>query len=179
MWLGPLRDKCHGTFDQFDTFQGLASVHQKEAEIDPSKHIVRTKAQCLFKIRFDPLQGGDGIRAGAACFFEADEQGHGDGIVAADLVPGAPTFTGTIFTFGTRAVPGQKRQYGTVGDSYVAVVEFARWPQARSLLVNGQSADPASPHFFDQAPLYSTQQFKPAWFTLPEIRKHLERKYRP
>ena len=94
-------------------------------------------------------------------------------------VPGAPTFTGTIFTFGTRAVPGQKRQYGTVGDTYISVVDFGKRPDARSLLVMGESADPQSKHFFDQAPLYSTQQFKPAWFDLREIRTHLERSYHP
>jgi acyl-homoserine lactone acylase PvdQ len=94
-------------------------------------------------------------------------------------VPGAPTFTGTIFTFGTRAVAGQKRQYGNVGDTYIAVVDFGKKPEARSLLVFGQSADPKSPHFFDQGKLYSTQQFKPAWFELGEIKKHAEKKYRP
>jgi acyl-homoserine lactone acylase PvdQ len=94
-------------------------------------------------------------------------------------VPGAPTFTGTIFTFGARAVPGQKRWYGTVGDTYVSVVEFGRKLQARSLLVLGESADPASKHFADQAELYSKQQFKPAWFDLGEIKRHLERKYKP
>jgi acyl-homoserine lactone acylase PvdQ len=93
-------------------------------------------------------------------------------------VPGAPSFTGTIFTFGTREAPGQKRAYGTVGDTYVSVVEFGKRPEAHSLLVLGESADAQSKHYFDQAELYSTQRFKPAWFELSEIRKHLERKYK-
>ena len=94
-------------------------------------------------------------------------------------VPGAPTFTGTIFTFGARAVPGQKRAYGTVGDTYVAVVEFGKRPQARSLLVFGESGDRESKHYFDQAELYSGQKFKAAWFEKGAIRKHSEREYRP
>jgi penicillin amidase len=94
-------------------------------------------------------------------------------------VPGAPSFTGTILTFGTREAPGQKRMYGTVGDTYVSVVEFGKRPEARSLLVLGESADPASPHYVDQAELYSTQRFKPAWFELGDIKKHVERKYQP
>jgi acyl-homoserine lactone acylase PvdQ len=91
-------------------------------------------------------------------------------------VPGAPSPFGSILTFGARAVAGQKRMYGTVGDTYVAVVDFAKHPQARSLLVFGQSADSASPHFFDQAELYSKQQFKPAWFELKEIKQHLDKR---
>jgi penicillin amidase len=93
-------------------------------------------------------------------------------------VPGAPSMTGTIFTFGTREAPGQKRMYGTVGDTYVSVVEFAKKPVARSLLVLGESADPQSKHYFDQAELYSTGQFKPAWFDPREVRQHTERQYK-
>ena len=94
-------------------------------------------------------------------------------------VPGAPSMSGTVFTFGTREVQGQKRAYGVVGDTYVAVVEFAKSPVARSLLVNGESADPASHHYTDQAPLYSAGKFKDAWLSLPEIKRHLERRYHP
>jgi hypothetical protein len=32
-------------------------------------------------------------------------------------IPGAPSITGTIMTFGAREIPGQKRMYRTVGDS--------------------------------------------------------------
>lgn len=86
--------------------------------------------------------------------------------VVASAVAVAPTFTGTIFTFGARWAPGQSRWYGTVGDTYVSVVEFGKKPRTLSQLVFGESADAKSPHFFDQASLYSKQQFKPAWFEL-------------
>ena len=94
-------------------------------------------------------------------------------------VPGAPSFAGAVFTFGSDPVPGQKRWYGTKGDTYVAVVELAKRPRTMSLLVFGQSADPKSPHHTDQADLYATQRFKPAWFALAEIRKHAEVSYHP
>lgn len=44
------------------------------------------------------------------------------------------------------------------------VVEFGKTVRARSILNYGQSGDPASPHFFDQAYLYARREFKPAWF---------------
>src|SRR5262249_44505188 len=61
-------------------------------------------------------------------------------------VPGAPGPLGIIFNFYSRPEKGQKRRYGYIGDTYVSVIEFGREPQARSLLVFGESADPASPH---------------------------------
>jgi acyl-homoserine-lactone acylase len=94
-------------------------------------------------------------------------------------LPIAGARAGLIFDFYSVPVNGQRRQYGVAGNSFVSIVRFGPTIEARSVLVFGQSSDPASPHYFDQARLYAEQNFKPAWFTIRDIKAHARRIYRP
>jgi acyl-homoserine-lactone acylase len=86
---------------------------------------------------------------------------------------------GSLASFGMVAKQKTKRIYGDRGNSFVAVVEFGPRLRAKSILAGGQSANPASKHFDDQAEMYSKGQFKDVLFYKADIEKFLERKYHP
>jgi acyl-homoserine-lactone acylase len=86
---------------------------------------------------------------------------------------------GSLASFGMSARQTTKRIYGDRGNSFVAAVEFGPHLRAKSILAGGESANPASKHFNDQAEMYSKGQFKDVLFYKADIEKFLERKYHP
>jgi acyl-homoserine-lactone acylase len=86
---------------------------------------------------------------------------------------------GSLASFGARPYSGTKRWYGTSGNSFVAVVEFGDSVRARAVSAGGESGDPASPHFNDQAARYSTGNLREVYFYPSQLRAHTERQYHP
>lgn len=86
---------------------------------------------------------------------------------------------GALASFRARRYPGTKRIYGTSGNSFVAVVEFGDTVRAKSLLAGGQSGDPASPHFDDQAQRYANGEFKDVAYYRDDVEARAERTYHP
>lgn len=85
---------------------------------------------------------------------------------------------GALASFGARAYD-TKRIYGTSGNSFVAVVEFGDKVKAKSLLAGGQSGDPTSPHFDDQAQRYADVKFKDVAYYREDVEKRAKAKYHP
>ncbi|QGZ42727.1 acyl-homoserine-lactone acylase [Pseudoduganella flava] len=94
-------------------------------------------------------------------------------------VPYASGNWGSLAAFGMTSPQTTKRIYGERGNSFVAAVEFGPRIRAKSILAGGQSGDPASPHFADQAAMYARGEFKDVLFYQDDVRKHLEREYHP
>lgn len=86
---------------------------------------------------------------------------------------------GSLAAFGAHAYPGTKKWYGTVGNSFVAVVEFGPRVRARAVTTGGTSGHPSSPHFDDQAEAYATGNLQEVYFYRSDLKGHIEREYHP
>jgi acyl-homoserine-lactone acylase len=86
---------------------------------------------------------------------------------------------GSLASFGARPYPGTHRWYGNNGNSFIAVVEFGERVRAHAVTAGGESGDPRSPHFNDEAVRYATGNLREVYFYPDQLAGHTERSYRP
>ena len=101
-----------------------------------------------------------------------------------DAAPSIPVgFTsgnwGSLASFGIAPNRNTKKWYGTSGNSFVALVEFGRRVRARAVTAGGESGDPKSPHFNDQANRYATGNLRQVYFYPDQLKSHTEKQYTP
>ena len=96
--------------------------------------------------------------------------------LAVGLGPGT---WGSLPSFATRRFPNSNKRYGVSGNSFIACVEFGKKIKAKSVIVGGQSFDPNSKHFTDQAQMYIEGKFKDVLFYKEDVLKHAARTYHP
>lgn len=86
---------------------------------------------------------------------------------------------GSLAAFGSKMQNGTKKRYGTLGNSFVAVVEFGPRINAYSIVTGGSSSNPESSHFNDQSLKYTRGQFKKVYFYKDEISSNTSKTYHP
>ena len=94
-------------------------------------------------------------------------------------VPFTSAQWGSLAAFGAMRHPGTRRYYGTRGNSFVAVAEFGPRLKAWAVSAGGESGDPWSKHFADQAQLYADGKLRPVYFYPEDLAGHVTRRYRP
>jgi acyl-homoserine-lactone acylase len=87
---------------------------------------------------------------------------------------------GTLASSESRTYPGTKRRYATFGNTFVAVVEFGKDSvRAKAVTAGGESGDPRSPHFDDQAERYAEGRLREVYFYPGQLEGHRDRAYHP
>ena len=94
-------------------------------------------------------------------------------------VPFAAAKYGSLASFEGRGPQVTKHIFGTYGNSFVAVVEFGPRVRAKAITAGGESGDPASPHFKDEAQRYASGALRDVYFYPDQLKGHTERVYKP
>jgi acyl-homoserine-lactone acylase len=90
-----------------------------------------------------------------------------------------PGSWGSLPSFRSNFLKDTKKRYGYNGNSFVCAVEIGTKIKAKSLLAGGNSGDPKSKHFNDQAQMYQKGLFKDVLFYKEDVEKNAERSYHP
>jgi acyl-homoserine-lactone acylase len=101
-----------------------------------------------------------------------------------DAAPSIPApFTsgrwGSLASFEPQSDYATRRRYGVSGNTFVAVVEFGPQVRARAVSIGGESGDPRSPHFDDQAVRYTQGDLREVYFYPAQLIGHTQRTYHP
>jgi acyl-homoserine-lactone acylase len=91
----------------------------------------------------------------------------------------APSQWGALASFDWSKPRKTKKIYGSTGNSFIAAVDFGPTIHAKALMSGGESGDPSSPHFTDQALMFSQGRFRDVLFYPDDVRAHAERSYQP
>jgi acyl-homoserine-lactone acylase len=91
----------------------------------------------------------------------------------------APGNWGALASFDSPYPRKTRKIYGSVGNSFVAAVEFGPVIHAKAIMSGGESGDPASPHFTDQALMFTQGRFRDVLFSPQDVLAHAERSYHP
>lgn len=90
-----------------------------------------------------------------------------------------PGSWGSLPSYKSSFQNDSKKRYGYNGNSFVCAVEFGNKIKAKSLLAGGNSGDPNSKHFIDQAEMYQKGIFKEVLFYKEDVIKNAEKTYHP
>jgi acyl-homoserine-lactone acylase len=101
-----------------------------------------------------------------------------------DTAPSLPVaFTssqwGSLASISGRKTPELKRRYGDNGNSFVAMIEFGPRIHAIAVTAGGESGDPASKHFTDQAVRHTTGNLREVYFYPDQLKGHTGLTYHP
>lgn len=94
-------------------------------------------------------------------------------------VPFTSSVWGSLAAFGAQPYPNTKRWYGSLGNSFVAVVEFGPKVRAWAVTAGGESGNPASLHFEDQSTQYAMGELRPVFYYKSQLEGQIERQYHP
>lgn len=94
-------------------------------------------------------------------------------------VPLASSRWGSLPAFESRSGNGYNKRYGVSGNSFLAAVEFGKKLKAKTILTGGQSTDPNSPNFTDQAEGFVNGKFKDIFFYKEDVEKNKVKTYYP
>jgi acyl-homoserine-lactone acylase len=86
---------------------------------------------------------------------------------------------GALASFDSPYPRKTKKIYGSVGNSFVAAVEFGPTIHAKAIMSGGESGDPKSPHFTDQAQMFTQGTFRDVFFSRQDVMAHAQRSYHP